>query len=83
MSTQALIDLLYERVCSWVGLPDCVLGDRDSRSTAVRMKRVMRALAIKLFHSTAYHPQTDGQTENFYRTFLSMLRSFVSKHQSD
>ena len=83
MSTAQLIELLYDKVFSWVGLPDCILGDRDSRLTADRIKRVMRSISVRLFHSTAYHPQTDGQTENFHRTFLSMLRAFVSKHQDD
>lgn len=83
MSSAELTDILYERVFSWVGLPECILGDRDSRLTAVRIKRIMRAIGVKMFHSTAYHPQTDGQTENFHRTFLSMLRSFVSTHQRD
>ena len=47
------------------------------------MKRVMRSIAVNMFHSIAYHPPTDGSTENFHRTFLSMLLAFVSKHQSE
>ena len=33
--------------------------------------------------STAYHPQTDGQSENFHKTFLSVLKSFVNKYHSN
>lgn len=83
MSQDDLINVLYERVFSWVGLPECIVGDCDSRLKARRIKGVMSAIAVKMFHSTAYHPETDGQTENFHKTFLAMLRSFVSKHQTD
>jgi hypothetical protein len=33
--------------------------------------------------STAYHPQTDGQTENFHKTLLSVLKAFVNKYHSN
>lgn len=32
----------------------------------------------KLIHSTAYHPQTDGQTERVIQTISSAIRVYIS-----
>ena len=47
------------------------------------MKALCRGLCIKLKLSVAYHPQTDGQTEQFNSTVLQMLRCFVNKYHTD
>jgi hypothetical protein len=75
MSSQQLIDILYEKVFSWVGLPVRIVGDRDTRLTADKMRALCKGLSIKLALSASYRPQTDGSTERFNRTFLSMLRT--------
>jgi hypothetical protein len=43
----------------------------------------MRLLGTELRPSTAYHPQTDGQSERTNRTLLQMLRPYVNHHQDD
>jgi hypothetical protein len=45
------------------GLPDVVLSDRGPQFVADFTHELYRLLGIKLATSTAYHPQTDGQTE--------------------
>jgi hypothetical protein len=82
-NTQDLIDTLYKNVFSWIGLPNSIVGDRDSRLTASQMRSLCKGLTLKLKLSTAYHPQTDGQTEQFNHTLLQMLRCFVNKYHSD
>ena len=83
MNTQDLCDVLYKHVFSWVGLPESISGDGDTRLTASRMRSLRQALGLRVVNSTAYHPLTDGQTENFHRTLLSMMRAFVNKYHSN
>ena len=83
MNTSDLCDILYEKVFSWIGLPESILGDRDSRLTASTMRKLSQSLGMRVIKSTAYHPQTDGQTENFHKTLLSMLRAFVDEYHSN
>ena len=43
----------------------------------------MKDFGVKLAMSTAYHPQTDGQSERMVRTFKEMLRHYISNTQHD
>ena len=47
------------------------------------MRKLTKQLQVKLQLSTAYHPQTDGQSERFHSTMLTTLRAFVNHHHSD
>jgi transposase InsO family protein len=83
MTCLQLCDTLYKEVFSWVGLPESIVGDRVSRLTASAMRALAKHLQVKLKLSTAYHPQTDGESERFHKTMLQMLRAFVNHHHSD
>lgn len=83
MGTEALCDVLWTQVFSWTGLPMKILGDRDSRLRATQMRAVCKYLGTRLINSAAYHPQTDGQTENFNRILITALRAYVNKYHSD
>ena len=74
MTTNQFIELLWRHVFSWCGAPLRIIGDRDTRLTSSRMKALVKGLGAKLALSAGYHPQTDGSTERFNRTFLTMLR---------
>jgi transposase InsO family protein len=79
MTTNKLIDVLWDRVLSWIGLPVKIVGDRDSRLTASAMRALATGLTTRLALSASYRPQTDGFTERFNRTFLSMIRTCCHK----
>jgi transposase InsO family protein len=57
------------------GLPDKIISDQDARFTANFWKELTRCLNVQLGMSTAYHPQTDGQTERVNRVVIEMLRT--------
>ena len=45
------------------GLPESIISDRDSRITSKFWISLMKLLQVKINMSTAFHPETDGQTE--------------------
>jgi len=65
------------------GVPEKILSDRDPRFTAHFWRAVWQLLGTSLTMSTAYHPQTDGQTERANRTLEEMIRAFVNWKQDD
>jgi len=50
------------------GLPTDIVSDRDSRFTSEIWKKFLRLSGIRSRMSTAFHPQTDGQTERLNQT---------------
>ena len=83
MGSEDLCEVLYDKVFSWVGLPLKILRDRDTRLRASQMRALHKYLGVRLMMSTAYHPQTDGQSENFHKAFLSVLKALVNKYHSN
>ena len=63
ISPQKLAELLMNHIVSLHGVPVSIISDRDPRFTSRFWKRLMKELGVKLNLSTAFHPQTDGQSE--------------------
>ena len=75
--------LFHQEVFKHHGLPRDIVSDRDPRLTSHFWRQVMSYLGTKLNMSTAFHPQTDGQTERVNRVLEDMLRHFVGPHQNN
>ena len=57
-----------------------VLIDNGPQFTAKFLLETHRVFGIQELFTTAYHPETNGQTERYTRTILSALRKFVGEH---
>ena len=67
-----------EHVYRHHGLPSKIISDRDSLFMSKFWKELFRSLGAKLAPSTAYHPQTDGQSEIVNRKVEEMIRAFAN-----
>jgi hypothetical protein len=65
------------------GMPECIISDRDPRFTAHFWRAFWTSMGTTLSMGTAYHPESDGQTENANKTLEIMLRSVIDFDQSD
>lgn len=72
-----LLDGLLQ--CDW-GLPTVIISDRDPKFTSIMWKTIFERLGSKLLMSTAYHPQTDGQSERTNQTVEVALRYYMAKY---
>ena len=62
-------------------MPLSIVSDRDPRFTSRFWGSLQQALGTKLHFSTAFHPQTDGQSERTIKTLEDMLRACVLEFQ--
>ena len=70
-----LAQLYVSRIVSLHGVPRTITSDRGSLFTSAFWSRLHQALGTALKYSTAYHPQTDGQTEWVNQILEDMLRA--------
>ncbi|GJR29907.1 putative reverse transcriptase domain-containing protein [Tanacetum coccineum] len=66
-----------KEVVSRHGVPVSIISDRDGKFTLHFLKSLHKALGTRLDMSTAYHPQTNGQSERTIQTLEDMLRACV------
>ncbi|GJS29264.1 putative reverse transcriptase domain-containing protein [Tanacetum coccineum] len=70
-----LARLYLNEIVARHGVPISIISDRDSRFTSRFWQSMQEALGTRLDMSTAYHPQTDGQSERTIQTLEDMLRA--------
>ena len=74
-----IANLFFKDIVRLHGIPTSIVSDRD----VIFMSYFWRTLWHKLKFSTAYHPQTAGQTEVVNRTIGNLLRSLIQDYQSN
>ncbi|GJR01197.1 putative reverse transcriptase domain-containing protein [Tanacetum coccineum] len=70
-----LARLYLKEVVTRHGIPVSIICDRDPRFASNFWRSLQSALGTNLDMSTAYHPQTDGQSERTIQTLEDMLRA--------
>ncbi|KAG8503560.1 hypothetical protein CXB51_001543 [Gossypium anomalum] len=76
-SLQKLAKLYVSEIVRLHGVPVSIISDRDPRFTSRFWQKLHEALGTRLNFSTAFHPQSDGQSERVIQILEDMLRGCV------
>jgi hypothetical protein len=83
INSSGLADLFIANVFRLHGLPDDIISDRGPVFRSLFWKTLLSKLNVVPKYSTAYHPQTDGQTERVNQTLEQYLRCYVCFSQDN
>ena len=83
ITAEETAELFRHAVWRLHGLPEKLVSDRDSKFTGHFMKSLCEQLGIRMAMSTAFHPQTDGQTERMNRVLEDTIRNYVAPQQNN
>ena len=75
--------VILDRLIRDHGIPKSITSDRDKLFTSNYWKTLIAAVGTKLYLSTAYHPETDGQTERTNQTMETYLRHYANFKQDN
>jgi transposase InsO family protein len=83
LSAPMLAELYFDHiVCSW-GLPKVVVSDRGPQFRSSFWRSLQKHMQTRINMSTAFHPQTDGQTERANRTLEDLLTTYCQSNQKE
>jgi hypothetical protein len=82
VTAEQCADLFVNTVFRSHGVPKQLVSDRDTRFTSEFWAALTERLGVTRAMSSAFHPQTDGQTERVNRVMEDMLRHFIDPAQA-
>jgi hypothetical protein len=83
ITAEQTCDLFIQHIFREHGAPKAIISDRGPQFAAKFWKEFHRLLGIEARLSTAFHPQTDGQTERVNQTLEQYLRCFIDFQQDN
>lgn len=78
-----IAELYFTTVTRLHGLQKSIISDRDPKFTSKFWEALAKLWDTRLKRSTAFHPQTDGQTERTNRVLQEVLRAYVAERHAD
>lgn len=74
---------MFERVFKHHGIPEIIVSDRGTTFTSKLWKSMIDLIEEEQQLSTAYHPQTNGQTERTNQTLIQYIRHYINSQQDN
>jgi hypothetical protein len=76
-------EIYLDQIVHLHGIPKTIISDRGAQFVARFWEQLQDALETKLIRSSAYHPQTDGQTKRVNQILEDMLRACVLQYDKN
>jgi hypothetical protein len=75
--------IFIDKIVCLHGVPQEVVSDRNVYFTSDHTREAERIVQTKLHMSMAFHPETDGLSENRNKTVVQFLRGFATHNQAN
>lgn len=82
-SASQIAQVFLDNICKLHGLPSSIVSDRDPIFISTLWKELFKGLGVQLRMSSAYHPQTDGQSERLNHCLETYLRCMTGHRPSE
>jgi hypothetical protein len=83
LTAAELADAFVARIYAFHGAPDTIISDRGTQFISEFWKKLFARLSIILKHSSAYHSETNGQTERINAVFKQYLKTYMNFRQNN
>lgn len=83
INAPAAAQIFFDTVWKLHGMPLGIVSDRDSKFVSHFWSELWKLMGTRLYMSTAYHPETDGQTERINRILEDYIRHYVEDMHDD
>ena len=78
-----IADISYNEFITGYGAPRSIVSDRGRNFMSKLVSALCELFEIKRFHTSSYHPQTNGTVERANSTLLQAIRSYIAKDQGN
>ena len=82
-STKKYAEIYLDQIIHLHGVPKTIISDRGAQFVVRFWEQLQASLGTKLTRSSAYHPQTDGQTKRVNQILEDMLRACVIQYDKN
>jgi transposase InsO family protein len=82
-TTESVAQAFFTDIVRLHGIPQSIVSDRDSVFTSNLWSELMRLSGTKLQMTTAFHPQSDGQSESANKVIIMYLRCLTGDRPRD